>query len=72
MRKNGTVVIPMKDDVKYEASFDEQTKEAVLVIKNINIHDMGIYSLVANNGYRNESKDFYLNVTGKSMFCTVC
>lgn len=55
----------MGEGPKYIAQYNEKSKKAILVIKNITIRDMMTYVLTANNGIKDGKRNFFLNVTGK-------
>lgn len=58
-------IIRMENGAKYNAGYDEKSNRATLVIKKIELGDMGKYILKATNEFKQENKTFVLNVTGK-------
>ncbi|XP_063923158.1 vascular endothelial growth factor receptor 1-like isoform X3 [Zophobas morio] len=64
LNNRNETIIPMTSD-KYDVTFS--ATDAVIKIKDISITDYGNYTLLAENGYENDTISLFLNVTDKPL-----
>lgn len=64
LNNRNETIIPMESD-KYSVTFSATA--AVIKIKDISITDYGNYTLLAENGYENDTISLFLNVTDKPL-----